>query len=418
MLAHGLRDLQRRMDRILGDAFDVVAQEPQQELQTQDDQQRRQHDGSRRRRNTGLKRPDPVQRAECRSADQHTRPEQELDGSHRDIPEVVRVEGAFEPDSQVFAEELAHHATNLQMAYFAVVFRIHGYIADDGPEGAESKQDVRLEEIALAYLVQRQHPHQARVDGRVAIGGVKQIPVSRRKFRHEGEDRISRDPHGRHRPQIGQIKEPIALRVVGLPGQDGPHEGHQYARIHLAIAVYLHNDARPFLSYPGVTGHHRPTHAQVHAVIDAANPGIVTALLHQPPAAVGATIIHHVDVRYLVADIRDYIQHLAANPLSGNHHRDRPLLTHAHDRWPHPDLARFTPGEDFASKPGTVVPVLRAKPLGRYQPHAPLFGPPYGDTPVGTPATVPIIDLPLPGDASARQSRRGALARDRIDIGL
>ena len=156
----------------------------------------------------------------CRQAE---RPQHELDRSDVEVTQEIRIENALERIETVLKEKLSRDSVNDEGASFAAIDGGHRNVAHDGPQRSEAKKEVRFEEPATTDLVDGQLPRDRGVDGRKAVGGVEEIPVSGRELAHEREKRVADEAERRHGPQTLELEEAVALRVVGLTVGDRLH---------------------------------------------------------------------------------------------------------------------------------------------------------------------------------------------------
>ena len=72
-----------------------------------------------------------------------------------------------------------------------------------------------------------------------------------------------------------------------------------------------------------VSGHHRAAHALVLGVPNDGHPRVAALRLDEIARVLRAGVVDHEDAGDLGADSRDDIEHLPADPIARNHHRDR-----------------------------------------------------------------------------------------------
>ncbi|MNY53526.1 hypothetical protein D3C86_1892900 [compost metagenome] len=82
-------------------------------------------------------------------------------------------------------KKLANNFPDPQVADLVPIFRIHGNINYNGPQGVKPEQQIRLEKETLADFSHREVLRDLTMDRRISVRGVEQIPVSRRQLRHE-----------------------------------------------------------------------------------------------------------------------------------------------------------------------------------------------------------------------------------------
>ena len=87
----------------------------------------------------------------------------------------------------MLVEELTDNARNPEIAGFVAVPGVHRHVDSHRAKGVEPEKHIGLEKIAPTDLFKRQASGDFRVDGRVPIGGIEQIPISGRQFRHQGK---------------------------------------------------------------------------------------------------------------------------------------------------------------------------------------------------------------------------------------
>ena len=165
-------------------------------------------------------------------------------------------------------------------------------------------------------------PRHIGVDRGIAIGGIEQMPVSGRKFGHEGKHRIAKDSGLGHGSNFLKVKEAVSFGVICFPRDDGRNEDGDQTGVHLPVTIHLYDHVRTRLDRGAVTCHHCSANALVLRVAQDNHPGIGAILRDHIPAAIRAAVIHREDGRDFHAYVCDHLQNVAGNAVAGNDHGD------------------------------------------------------------------------------------------------
>src|SRR5690606_24537549 len=110
------------------------------------------------------------------------------------------------------------------------------------PKGVQAKQDIRLEIITLADLVEGKQTRHLTMNRGVSVCWIEERPVARRKLCQERQYGIAEEANCWHRLEILEIKEAIALGIVRLSLNNRFDKIRDQGRIHLAITINLDDD--------------------------------------------------------------------------------------------------------------------------------------------------------------------------------
>ena len=108
-----------------------------------------------------------------------------LERRDRDVPQEIIVEHPLREIAQVLAGEFRQDPRDLQAAGRAVVNGVHRHVDHDRAQRVQAKQHVRLEKVAPADLLEGKVSQHARMDRRIAVGRVGNVPVARGELRQD-----------------------------------------------------------------------------------------------------------------------------------------------------------------------------------------------------------------------------------------
>jgi hypothetical protein len=162
----------------------------------------------------------------------------------------------------------------------------------------------------------------ASVDRGVAVGRVEQVPVARRQLGQQRQHGVAEQAHRRHRADLLEVEEAVALGVVGLAVDDGGDEVGDQRRVHLAVAVDLDDDVDALGDGRLVAAHHGAADALVDGVFEHGHPRVGAVGAHEVARAVGALVVDHVDALHLRADGGQHAQDVARHAVAGDDHGD------------------------------------------------------------------------------------------------
>src|SRR5690554_5300719 len=101
------------------------------------------------------------------------------------------------------------------------------------------------------------------------------------------------------------VKEAVALGIVGKPAHDGANEVRHHTGVHLTVAINLHNNIHAICQSCPVAGHDSAPYALVLRVAQHYHPRISTILLHPVSATVWTRIVNSIDARNFRPDCLD-----------------------------------------------------------------------------------------------------------------
>ena len=147
---------------------------------------------------------------------------------------------------------------------------------------------------------------QPRVNGGVPVGGIEHAPVSRRQLGEDRKHGVSENADPRHARDIAQVVEPVALRVVGLAGDDRRDEIAQQPRIHLSVTVDFHDHRCAIVDRGAIARHHGAPDTLVRRMPEDADSLVAAIRRDEVPRALGAGVVDDVDARAFRPDGGDH----------------------------------------------------------------------------------------------------------------
>ncbi len=219
-------------------------------------------------------------------------------------------------------QEEARRTRDAQAALLVLVARHHGNLGHHGADGVEPEEQVRLEEVALAELVEGQLARHRAVEGGEAVRRIEDLPVARGELGEEGEDRVAEQPHPRHRLEVVGAVEAVALGVVRRSVEDRRDEPRDEPGIHLAVPVDLDQHVRAVAQRLAVAREHRAADAPLPIVAEHLHAGVPALGLDEVARAIRTAVVHDVDPRHLGADRAEHVQDLLRDAEAGDHHGD------------------------------------------------------------------------------------------------
>jgi hypothetical protein len=209
-------------------------------LKTQNDRQRCQNDGPYRSVPFSRRVPGPADRPERNPEYGEGKACKSLDRPDAEIANQIVVRESLEKVPDVLDRKLEEHAADGQVACLQPVNCRHRHVHHHGSCDVETKQDVRLEEIAAVNLCQVDLPGGDCVNRGKSVRRVHDVPVSRRHFCHQRQNRVADHADGRHLRHVLALIEPVPLRVIGFLGKDRLYQVTDVPRIHLPVTVQLY----------------------------------------------------------------------------------------------------------------------------------------------------------------------------------
>ena len=149
------------------------------------------------------------------------------------------------------------------------------------------------------------------MQGRIAVGGVEQVPVAGGDLVEERQHGVAEQADGGHGLDLLQVEEAVALGVVGFAGQNGRHEVGHHARVHLPVAVDLDHDVHAIVQRGHVTGNDCRPHTSIDLVADDLHPRVDAVGFNQIARAFRAAVVHHIHRCYLGADAGQHVQNVS-----------------------------------------------------------------------------------------------------------
>src|SRR5690606_36605004 len=104
------------------------------------------------------------------------------------------------------------------------------------------------------------------MDRCISVGWIKQIPITGGEFGHERQGGIAKEACTRHCTDTFQFKKAISVCRIGCASDNGHYRLSAQARLHLAVAIYLNDDAPADRDGALIARHHHAIIASVYTV--------------------------------------------------------------------------------------------------------------------------------------------------------
>ena len=115
-------------------------------------------------------------------------------------------------------------------------------------------------------------------------------------------------------------EEPVALREIGVPHDDGLEQGRKISWVHLPVTVHLDDDVGPLFESAPEAGHHRSGEAPVCPVPEELDPGGGGAGIDGPREIVRGAVVHDDDMIDEGGQTPKHRRERGASEARHNHH--------------------------------------------------------------------------------------------------